>query len=99
MPYRFRRGYNRSLMQLSIAFSLCCTGSLLLAQSSAPPAKNLKVLAADVDVMDTMRGFNEALGVRCDYCHAPNDFASDANPRKETARKMIALVRQTEPFF
>ena len=53
-------------------------------------------LAADADLMDTMRDFNAALGVQCDYCHTPGDFSSDANPRKETSRKMIAMVRRSK---
>ena len=46
-----------------------------------------------------MRGFSAALGVRCDYCHVSGDFASDANPHKETARKMITIVRQIDSHF
>ena len=68
---------------------------------SAPMAqpKNLKILKTDDPLMDTMRDFNEALGVQCLYCHVQGDFASDENPKKETARHMIALVRQAEKFF
>jgi len=69
------------------------------APSVAAPPKNLKILTADGDFIDTMRGFNEALGVQCAYCHVPGDFAADGNLRKETARAMIAMVRQVEPFF
>ncbi len=64
-----------------------------------PSAKNLQILEPDTDVADTMRAFNDALGVQCDYCHVAGDFSSDANPRKQTARKMIALVRTIEPYF
>ena len=46
-----------------------------------------------------MRNFNQALGVQCTYCHMEGDFASDANPKKETARKMIAMVRQIDTSF
>jgi len=79
---------------------------MLFAQGQAPrpagvvaPPKNLKILPADDTMMDAMRGFNEALGVQCVYCHVQGDFASDANPRKETARQMITMVRQVEHFF
>jgi hypothetical protein len=78
---------------------------LLAQQSPVPPGgiaaqpRNLKILVADDTLMDAMQGFNEALGVQCNYCHVPGDFASDANARKETARKMIAMVRQVETFF
>jgi hypothetical protein len=72
----------------------------LLAQApagrgGAPPAnyKNLKLIDAKSDVMFIMRSFNEALGVQCTYCHEQGDFAADSNPKKETARKMIGMVR------
>ena len=80
--------------------------SALLAQQApvapggvvAPPT-NLKILPKDDTLIDAMQGFNEALGVQCTYCHVPGDFASDAKPPKETARRMIAMVRQVEPVF
>lgn len=78
---------------------------LLAQQAAVPPAgvvappRNLKILAADDTLIDAMQGFNEALGVQCTYCHVAGDFASDTNARKETARRMIAMVRQVESFF
>jgi len=86
------------LLNLSVACSLFAQRGPGPAAAVAP-AKNLKILAADGDLMDAMRGFNEALGVQCVYCHVAGDFAADGNPRKETARKMIAMVRQLEPSF
>ena len=76
-------------------------GRLFFAQQAKAPAppKNLKLIPANVDLSDVMLGFNEALGVQCTYCHVAGDFASDANPLKETARNMITLVRRAEPFF
>ena len=74
--------------------------------AGAPPAgggrpaiqgKNLKVLPPDTNLFQTMMGFRQALGVNCEFCHAQNpdthrnDFASDANPMKETARAMIRM--------
>src|SRR5690242_13958328 len=65
-----------------------------------PPApKNLKLLAPDTDIRFVMQNFNQALGVECVYCHTQGDFASDANPKKEMARKMIAMVRQIDATF
>jgi nitrate/TMAO reductase-like tetraheme cytochrome c subunit len=37
--------------------------------------------------MEEMRGFNQALGVNCSYCHKRGDFEADT-PRKQTARLM-----------
>ncbi|MEO6520199.1 MAG: c-type cytochrome [Mucilaginibacter sp.] len=63
--------------------------------------KNLKVLPKNISekeldhVMDEWR---DALGVKCGFCHArdaatgKNDFASDAKPEKEMARKMYTMT-------
>ncbi len=93
-------------MRLRVVVPILCFGALLSAQQTGQKAavtaqapKNLKLLTADANLLDTMRAFNEALGVQCDYCHAAGDFASDANPRKETARKMIGMIRQIETYY
>ncbi len=70
---------------------------LLSAQPPAP--KNLKLLAPNSDIPFVMRNFAQALGVQCAYCHEAGDFASDANPKKDVARKMIAMVRQIDASF
>jgi hypothetical protein len=65
--------------------------------------ENLKALPADItrdSLVQTMRGFSFALGVRCQYCHAGGDgvsfagvsFASDDKIAKRKARFMIAMV-------
>lgn len=68
-----------------------------------PKPTNLKVLPKDIstqDLISTMRGFNKALGVGCEFCHAENeqthhrDFASDAKPDKGIARTMIAMTQE-----
>lgn len=95
----------RTLIRVLILLNLVATAFSLFAQRDAGPAaaaappKNLKILAADGDLIDAMRGFNEALGVQCTYCHVAGDFASDGNARKGTARAMIAMVRQLEASF
>ena len=61
--------------------------------------KNLKLLAPNTDMTFVMQGFNEALGVQCTYCHVQGDMAADTNPKKETARKMIAMVRMIDTTF
>lgn len=67
--------------------------------ASTVPAKNLKVLDQKTDIAFVMQMFNEALGVKCTYCHAEGDFASDGNPKKEMARKMIRMVRLIDTSF
>lgn len=68
-----------------------------------PKPTNLQVLPRDIsakDLIATMHGFEHALGVECSFCHAQNpqthrlDFASDANPHKNTARTMIRMLNQ-----
>jgi hypothetical protein len=73
-----------------------------------PPLTNLTVYPKDIpraQLITTMQGFVAALGVQasggpggCGYCHvgtAPQfDFASDANPKKNVARKMILMSRE-----
>lgn len=65
---------------------------------------NLKVLPKNIskeDLDKTMKGFNAALGVKCNFCHAPKadgqaglDFASDANYHKAIARSMIKMTQK-----
>lgn len=77
-------------------------------QPASQPAKekptNLKVLPkniSDQELTQVMRGFNTALGVKCNHCHAskPNgekglDFASDANPNKDVSRAMMKMTKK-----
>ncbi len=76
--------------------------------ATAPPVnknafKNLKVLPQDISkekLHNIMNEFNESLGVKCTYCHAPKDslghmdFASDSNNSKEDARYMMKMTMQ-----
>jgi len=66
---------------------------------------NLKVLPQDIErraLIDEMRGFASALGVRCNHCHVGEsevslegfDFPSDDKETKTVARAMIRMVRE-----
>ncbi len=66
---------------------------------------NLRVLPEDIEtraLINIMRGFTSALGVRCQYCHvgaagAPLstfDFPSDAKETKRKARVMLRMVER-----
>ena len=70
-----------------------------------PPLTNLKIYPKDIarpELITTMQGFVRQLGVQsqggCSYCHvgtAPQwDFASDSNPKKDIARRMILMSRE-----
>ena len=63
---------------------------------------NLTVLPRDIpqpQLIAIMQGFEAALGVTCDHCHAdavagtPNDRASDVKQPKKTARLMMLAAR------
>jgi hypothetical protein len=75
------------------------------AQKPFPPekAENLQVLPKDIPMralLDTMRSFTGALGVRCTYCHVGNEgepintynFVSDDKDAKKKARVMLQMV-------
>ena len=69
-----------------------------------PDPTNLQVLPKDIpkpQLIQMMRGFTMALGVRCEHCHVGEgndltkfDFASDARTQKVTARRMIVMARE-----
>ncbi|HUA82901.1 MAG TPA: c-type cytochrome [Bryobacteraceae bacterium] len=65
------------------------------------PPTNLKVLktTSGVEVRQIMRTFTAGLGVQCNYCHVQGNFASDENPKKETARHMIQMTEQINSHF
>lgn len=67
---------------------------------AAVPA-NLKVLQVNSsgEVRKIMRTFAAGLGVQCSYCHSEGNFASDENPKKETARQMIKLTQKVNTDF
>jgi hypothetical protein len=63
--------------------------------------KNLQVLPKNITAKELdkiMEGFNEGLGVGCDYCHSKNtstkdlEFDKDTKPEKDMARKMMLLT-------
>ncbi len=76
-----------------------------------PKPSNLKILPADIsqkDLLGTMIGFSQGLGVPCMYCHAEKpgvdpeydlDFASDAKPLKEKTRLMIRMTAEINGRF
>jgi hypothetical protein len=65
-------------------------------QGGAAPT-NLKVLPKDTPrpaLTAIMRGYQAALGVQCNHCHVEemSQRASDDNPKKDIARKMIKMT-------
>jgi hypothetical protein len=73
-----------------------------------PQPTNLKVLPKDMtgqQVMAIMHRFEGDLGVGCSYCHAKDpetgrlNFASDANPKKQTARVMMKMTQAIDTEY
>jgi mono/diheme cytochrome c family protein len=46
-----------------------------------------------------MQSMTQALGLSCGSCHARGNFASDANPRKLTARRMLEMTKAVNRQF
>ena len=68
-----------------------------------PKERNLKVLPKDISdqkLDSIMESYNIALGQKCNFCHVPFDkkfpdsldYASDKDPMKEEARKMMRMT-------
>ena len=74
------------------------------ASEVAPDWENLQVLPDSISrdaLFDIMKGFTQALGVRCDHCHINEgdsfetfNFPSDDNSHKEVARDMMRMTWQ-----
>ena len=86
---------------LVIAACLICVFSFQAFTTSHQPGfHNLQILPKDIskDGLDSvMHFFTASLGVHCTYCHQGDpatrrmDFASDAKPEKQIARKMMLM--------
>lgn len=90
-------------MSKTISFMSLFIGSLVLLTAANPlPKRNLQVLPKDIDheTLDSiMKSYNKALGVACNFCHVrlhdqtdSLDYASDKDPMKTTARKMMRMT-------
>ncbi len=96
------RIFRSSLVVLSVALSGSCLAAGPAGQAPARPGPtNIKALPKDItsaDLIKLMRQYEGDLGVQCGFCHAQDpttkrtDFASDANPKKDTARIMIRMT-------
>lgn len=96
---------------MTTRFTIALTGVLALYLSAAPTLaqdvfahpENLKVLPTDTAparLREVMKGFSQALHVRCNHCHVAKDandlrsydFASDDKAEKVRARAMLRMV-------
>ncbi len=97
---------SRATLRLAgiVVLAVGCAGTAS-AQWSPPDPTNLQVLPKGTsgrDVVGMMKGFTQALGVRCQNCHVYKggdandltkyDFASDERDDKRTARAMLRML-------
>ncbi len=56
--------------------------------------ENLKVLGGfpAENLLLAMNSWSRALGVSCNHCHETSNWALDANPKKEVARRMSEMT-------
>jgi len=98
--------YNKTLL-LACIFAMIIALSAFnkpLNKEETPKPVNLKVLPKDIsneELTTIMKGFNVALGVKCNHCHAAKtsgenglDFISDSNPNKNIARAMMKMTKK-----
>ena len=66
-----------------------------------PAPSNLKVLKVTTtpEVLQVMQTFTTGLGERCNFCHVRGSYASDENPKKDIARRMITMADQINSGF
>lgn len=93
---------SKTLLTLLVTLTIGLTLSAFMPKEPVYKAKNLTVLpknSSKEDIEEVMESFKVALGVKCGFCHAPKaddptklDFASDAKPEKEMARKMMRMT-------
>src|SRR3972149_9813080 len=89
---------------LLLASPLVFFGVAALSAAQIPEKfENLQFFPKDMErrtLIDRMRDFSGALGVRCEFCHVGEggpellnmDFASDDKEAKRTARRMLVMV-------
>ena len=86
-------------MKLASVLIVCAS---VIASAQQPPAAPAMVDTPTVNVLTgltvpefeaEMQLMTQALGLSCGSCHARGNFASDANPRKLSARRMLEMTK------
>ncbi len=105
MTSQARRALGRSAAVSALGLT-AALGAPAPAQAQIPRTfTNLEVLPKETarqDLIDLMRSFAGALGVRCNHCHVGQnpdslegfDFASDEKEPKRVARAMMKMTRE-----
>jgi hypothetical protein len=94
---------HKKFLIVTALFALMVVGMAAMNPPDDDKPKNLKVLPKNIsheDLDKIMDSWKTALGVHCNFCHAPSadstnhhpDFASDAKPEKNIARHMYKMT-------
>lgn len=93
---------NRKLVVMVSLIAAVIMGVAFTKPVVSQDKRNLKVLPKDIseEALDKiMDDFEKDLGVKCDFCHAPQkdnasklDYASDEKPEKEISRAMMTMT-------
>ncbi|MCI0595392.1 MAG: c-type cytochrome [candidate division Zixibacteria bacterium] len=91
-------------MKKALAALLLISGTLFFVGQVIPQDagfKNLKVLKPvdKSELMRIMAAYNKELGVKCEYCHDPKDWAKEQNDKFTMARRMQAMVNTVNKDF
>jgi hypothetical protein len=99
---------------LFLSFSLCCLAPLRVAAFRAEGAETaqtptptvvdsptVKVLTGLLapDFQEEMNFIVQAMGNSCNSCHVRGNFASDENPKKLVARRMLEMTKAINKQF
>lgn len=103
--------HQRKIAVVTALLAVLFIGMVAMRPQDDKPKHNFKVLPKDIskDSLDhVMHSWTRALGVHCNFCHAPAggdstshklDFASDAKPEKTAARHMYTMVGKINKKF
>ena len=100
----FKNNRKKTIIALSMIAMVVVSVAANHPEKNQQQKRNLKVLPANIshDSLDhLMDTYKFAMNVKCGYCHAPSktdpkkrDMASDDNPMKDVARKMITMTNE-----
>jgi hypothetical protein len=97
----------RLVVVVAVLLPLISASPAVCGQDAAHPAVGM----VDTPTVKILRGLtvpefeaemqlmNQALGVSCGHCHVRGNFASDDNPRKAAARRMLEMTRTVNQQF
>jgi photosynthetic reaction center cytochrome c subunit len=88
----------RFLGALVLSIGVCTAAA---AQQAEKKAENLQVLTGMSlkELRAEMTMMSDALDVKCAHCHVPGNLASDANPNKIAARKMLQMTKSLNELY